>query len=307
MKMTDSASMYLFAVSGEIIKDSGEDSVYCHNGAEGCVIGVFDGCGGLGSRRYRSENNHTGAYIASRLASKVVSEYTERKPADTTLNDVLIKAFSEKKLKLEEKDGTARIRSDMQKTLPTTLCMAAVNKSGDAEVQWLGDSLAYTLDSKGLHCLNGDSYVSESSDSIRDKRLEGYVNSDEQFMLRSRKLKISCPKILFTATDGFYGAFHTAMELEYMLLDTMSKASDYDSWKKLINESVDEIASDDYTAAVCIYGYKDFSDLRGKFRNRLEFLAKKIQPLLTAENYKEYESRIPEIWKEYRHDYLEKV
>ena len=38
-------------------------------------IGVFDGCGGLGARQYKHYEDHTGAYIASRIASGAVYEW----------------------------------------------------------------------------------------------------------------------------------------------------------------------------------------------------------------------------------------
>ena len=56
-----------FSISGEMIPQNGEDSyLYSFNENKG-LVGVFDGCGGIGSRRYEILNGKTGAYIASRI------------------------------------------------------------------------------------------------------------------------------------------------------------------------------------------------------------------------------------------------
>ncbi len=41
------------------------------------LVGVFDGCGGIGSRRYEILNSKTGAYIASRIVGECVAEWFE--------------------------------------------------------------------------------------------------------------------------------------------------------------------------------------------------------------------------------------
>lgn len=50
------------------------------------MIGVFDGCGGLGSRRFKDHENHTAAYIAARVAGKATLEWFEKHmPLDQTM------------------------------------------------------------------------------------------------------------------------------------------------------------------------------------------------------------------------------
>lgn len=50
-----------FSISGEMIPQNCEDSyLYSFNENKG-LVGVFDGCGGIGSRRYEILNGKTGA------------------------------------------------------------------------------------------------------------------------------------------------------------------------------------------------------------------------------------------------------
>lgn len=64
-----------FAISGEMVSQSGEDSyIYSFNENKG-LVGVFDGCGGIGSRRYQTLNSKTGAYISARAVSECVADW----------------------------------------------------------------------------------------------------------------------------------------------------------------------------------------------------------------------------------------
>ena len=66
-----------FGFCHERVPGKGEDS-WCHAFNERAgLIGVFDGCGGLGSRAYPSLSGRTGAYVASRTASGAVYDWFE--------------------------------------------------------------------------------------------------------------------------------------------------------------------------------------------------------------------------------------
>lgn len=65
-----------FSISGEMIPQNGEDSyLYSFNENKG-LVGVFDGCGGIGSRRYEILNGKTGSIYCFknswRMCSRVV-------------------------------------------------------------------------------------------------------------------------------------------------------------------------------------------------------------------------------------------
>ena len=67
----------VFAVSGEMIKDNGEDSYAFFVNDKYGMIAVFDGCGGIGSRRYALYDDKTGAYIASHTVAQVAKKWFE--------------------------------------------------------------------------------------------------------------------------------------------------------------------------------------------------------------------------------------
>ena len=52
---------FRFLIAGEMIEDRGEDCFYSAQKENSAIAAVFDGCGGLGSRRYRNYGEHTGA------------------------------------------------------------------------------------------------------------------------------------------------------------------------------------------------------------------------------------------------------
>ena len=45
---------FRFLIAGEMIEDRGEDCFYSAQKENSAIAAVFDGCGGLGSRRYRN-------------------------------------------------------------------------------------------------------------------------------------------------------------------------------------------------------------------------------------------------------------
>ena len=67
----------LFRVYKEKIPENGEDS-YCFCIREdSLLLGVFDGCGGSGAKRYLSYCEKTGAYIGARAVAGAVKTWFE--------------------------------------------------------------------------------------------------------------------------------------------------------------------------------------------------------------------------------------
>ena len=62
-------------VAGEMVKDHGEDNFYSVMGENCAVAAVFDGSGGIGSRKYPKYMDHTGAYMASRAVSGAIHDW----------------------------------------------------------------------------------------------------------------------------------------------------------------------------------------------------------------------------------------
>ena len=54
---------------GEARENLGEDN-WCYHFCENMgILGVFDGCGGSGSKKYENFSGKTGAYVASRIVA----------------------------------------------------------------------------------------------------------------------------------------------------------------------------------------------------------------------------------------------
>ena len=60
----------LLSISHAVLPDEGEDSFVLRENPALSWMGVADGCGGLGSRRYAGVENHTEAYLAARLVTQ---------------------------------------------------------------------------------------------------------------------------------------------------------------------------------------------------------------------------------------------
>ena len=68
----------LFRVYKEKVPENGEDS-FCYSVHEDALLlGVFDGCGGSGAKRYVNYQDKTGAYIAARAVAGAVLTWFER-------------------------------------------------------------------------------------------------------------------------------------------------------------------------------------------------------------------------------------
>ena len=52
----------------EMIDENGEDSGFYGFTDKHALMSVFDGCGGIGAKKYPSMDNRSGAYLASRAA-----------------------------------------------------------------------------------------------------------------------------------------------------------------------------------------------------------------------------------------------
>lgn len=149
---------FFIAVNNEMISGSGEDAFLCI--PEHGITAVFDGCGGLGSRRYPSENNRTGAYLAAAKAAdilRVCAEESDISPASFAdkYETKLKAAIYDYNTELNIKNGTPSLRTDMIRSLPSTAAVALIDfKTGICDCIWAGDSHIYIMDDNGLHCLN---------------------------------------------------------------------------------------------------------------------------------------------------------
>lgn len=304
----------VFVVSGEMIPENGEDSyTYSFNDKFGCIA-VFDGCGGIGSRKYEEFDNKTGAYIASHAVSKAMLEWFDmfsQSNASVTeknvdlMSEELHDAFDEKLKSIENETTATLIRGSLAKSFPTTASAIVFRHKSDkvqAAFLWAGDSRGYLLTGSGLKQVTTDDVEGEEdalSNLTSDARLSNVVSATGDYIINNKVL--NCPRsgILISATDGCFGYFKTPMEFEYMLINTMLKSDSIEEWESKLGEYIRLYAGDDYTLAVVVYGYGNFRTLKRSYEAREKILYDKYIAQLEDAS----EEKLIKLWEEYKEGY----
>ncbi len=265
----------LFCVAGEMKEENGEDSFYYATNGNKVIVSVFDGCGGIGSRRYSNYSGKTGAYIASRAVCGGIKNWFETEGA----NPETIKANIERSMKVCDNfaDKGGRLMGSLGKSFPTTAAITVATQnvdSIDVACYWAGDSRCYMLDCNGLHQLSiddvggADAFSNLSDDGV----LKNVITANFAFSVNKKDFRINHPCILFTATDGCFGYVNTPMDFEYLLLEVLTGSANISQWQSKLDEYILKFAGDDYTMSVAAFGFKSFDDMKGYFLQRKEIV-----------------------------------
>lgn len=271
-------------INHAVLSDGGEDCFALRSDEQGAFWCVADGCGGLGSRRYESLGNHTGAFVASRLAVRIFSAWVQEQSGcpssaeETALAGNKLCAMLEDRFQRFARQNCqqekSRITGSMQRTLPTTLCAAALSGDG-ACFWWAGDSRGYVLDTDGLHQYTKDD-VRGTGDAFetlyRDMPLSNLLSADKTAVLHSRYIHLNKPCLIITATDGVYSCLPTPMEMEMLLLDTLRSARSMAEWQKRLQKQIALNAQDDATLVAAAHGFECFEQLKEQLLPRREKL-----------------------------------
>lgn len=278
------------------------------------MLGVFDGCGGLGARKYDSYHKHTGAYIASRIAGRVALDWFEGDlPCDQTgmyshesciaesLKEKLDNALNTTKGHL---DTSARSGGGtMVKNLPTTASIAVMDWSNYERVRclfmWAGDSRGFILSPKGMmQCTKDDLRIDgDAFDNLySDSPLSNVVSADGDYHINTFRYPAKAPAIVISATDGTFGYWPSPMHYEWMFVNSLMRAGSFEEWEELIKAETASVAADDATMVMAIFGWSSFEELRASFAARHEYLKNGLENAHTEE-----ELRI--FWDEYRRTY----
>jgi hypothetical protein len=298
--------------------DNGEDACgYFFNESVG-IIATYDGCGGLGAKRYAGYNSKTGAYIASRIVGQAVFRWfnnfslKEGRINESTISQIKDGLSREIVAELSqyrdrESSGVSLLKkSDLVRELPTTLSVVLFdyeqNNMNTAFI-WAGDSRGYILTAdEGLAQITIDDLTGghDAFDNLyADGRLSNVVAVDGDFALNHKRLALPLPFIAITATDGCFGYFKTPMEFEYMLLATLYHADSPMEWEKELKEAMGDVAGDDYSLCFAVFGYKDFQELKNSFCKRTIYLHGRYINMLA--NSTQEEKR--QMWDDYKKDY----
>jgi hypothetical protein len=303
-------------VAGEMVQDHGEDNFYSVMGENCAVAAVFDGSGGIGSRKYPKYMDHTGAYMASRAVSgalhdwfhesmKKGSSLARGREAAAQMKEYMLRA-----IRVMGKYGgeTSRIFGTMVKDFPTTAAIAVVRDTEDGtELQcfWAGDSRVYLLDRNGLAQLTEDDLEGKNamSNLQSDGALTNVVSLDSSFEIHySRPLRFREAEAysVFAASDGCFGYVPTPMDFEDLLLGTLEESQSVNTFERKLDENIRSIAGDDYSLAWISFGYGDYPQLKEVLRARRQLLQKEyIQPMVEDSSLELQE----QLWTKYRVSY----
>ena len=272
-KAQDNLSL-IFYVAGEMKESNGEDCYFCGYSENDSVVAVFDGCGGIGSRRYANFSGKTGAYIASRAVSGVVSHWFENDKDDETLSNYVKQALD---VCNKYADKSGRMMGSLGKSFPTTAALIHV-QGNEVCCHWAGDSRCYILDDEGLHQLSLDDIDGEDafSNITSDGVLTNVICGSSSFVLHKRKLPLNMPCIFITATDGCFGYLPSPFDFEYLITNSLSEASSIEEWKDSLDKTIRGFTGDDYTMCISAYGFSGFDDIKKFFAARNKELKNKF-------------------------------
>ncbi len=302
-------------VKGEMISGGGEDSLICCFCESKGIIGVFDGCGGLGARRYAEFENRTGADIgAAKAASSTLDWYDSLKLIENKTNNfklsdnlkrILRENFALLKKQSQIKNVSILKGSLNNKSFPTTLCCILFNFSNiikenvECIYLWAGDSRGYILDCNGLWQITKDDTTADVDGFVHDAKLENVINADTDFYINERNIFYKSKSLFIVSTDGGCTCFHTPMEFEYTILKSLIFSDSITEWQQKLSDDIIEIASDDYTVIIYSLGFENFAELKSYYMERLKYLSIQfIYPIEEGrENGKEIDYK--SLWDEY--------
>lgn len=296
-----------FLICNEKISEKGEDSGYEAFTTKAGVVGVFDGCGGLGSKVCSRISGKTEAYLASRAVCNAVRLWFYENVETgygfevETLKNKILENLSI--CQGQNDDGGLRLKGSLVRPFPSTVAMVAFKPKGAGIVSqhiWAGDSRTYVIDKDGLAQISKDD--AKGGDAManlsRDGALTNVISVDGRFVLHEIMLLINSPCIVLAATDGCFSYVTSPMEFEYIILSTLINSSNVNEWRKKLNQEISTRAGDDQTIAVASFGFDCFEDMKKFFRPQLDKVTKIVEEVDSSD-----EEKKNQLWKTYKPNY----
>lgn len=268
------------------------------------MLAVYDGLGGAGSKVYEYTNEageimqHSGAFLASRLAKQVTEEVFAQVKEEMSAKGVFTKALKEKLMVVftehigELDKNPSKLKSKLIKRLPTTLAglhyKAETDKRLTVNSFWAGDSRCYMLTVNGLRQLSTDD-LNGAPDALEnlltDATISNCISADGGYKLNRSKVSIQEPVILMVATDGCFGYVKSPAHFEFLLLKTlMNSQYDVEDWKERLEETMGAIAGDDLSMSVLMLGMKTLEEWKIYFYERYRYIqAHFVRPIEEAD------------------------
>ena len=297
-----------FAVYSEKKAGKGEDSFLYSLREDRGIVMVFDGCGGSGAKLYPPLGNRTGAYLASRVLTESAYQWfdnmAEGQGTPGAYHQNLKMRLDKSLAEIQEQGKTSSLLlGSMSKEFPSTLAGAMVEKKEGqmvASFLWSGDSRGYLLDRDGLHQVTVDDVPNpDAMVNLReDGAMTNVVTASRPYDIHEALFRLPSQGIVLAATDGCFGYLRTPMEFEKLLLGTLMKSGSIEQWRMEIDGALKNIAGDDYTMCVMIYGYGSFVRLKKSYAARCRFMEKAY-----VLNDSITEEALFEQWEQYKKTY----
>jgi len=272
----DKSTLPALKLSFSAGREPNEDIAVCLRRGGVRLLAAFDGCGGVGGRRYPQMDNRTGAQIASGLYAGCLREWFKENaaalPREKTaeeLNALFAGAARECHAKYLTHAPSA-VTGSMVRTLPSTAAIAFVYQK-KAALYWAGNTRAYLLSKNGLRQLTRDDYFTrcDAYESLYlDAPIANYLCADRSFGLHEKTVVLPKKGVLALATDGAYHALPTPMHFEALLLDALFPSSAKKQWKKRLREGLLARAADDVTLVLQPFGFSEYAELGPYFDKR---------------------------------------
>lgn len=310
--MNDNKSIVICA-EREKIENLGEDSYsFSFRNGDSGYIAVYDGCGGMGARKYAKVNNKTGARIASRLAALLTDRFYNNQQfkfdgLDYGRFKVSLKENFSRVKKAVDNDGGLMLGGDLFKTLPTTASIVAVKAVSStelfAEFLWAGDSRGYFLDEDGLCQITADDLQTneDAFENLRsDGRMSNVVHADGDFTINERDMSFKTPVLLITSTDGSFGYYPTPMDFEYVILKSIVDSSSPAEWEEMLSDMIIPITGDDFALCIAAFGFGCYDEMKQYFTNRCRYIEKEFIDIIDEETTQE---DLEHLWNKYKTSY----
>ena len=296
-----------FLICNEKIKGEGEDSGLESYNCEAGIMGVFDGCGGLGADICPSVSDKTEAYLASRAVFAATKQWFDSSEATCyAWNVESLKNQIISKLELcqnQTEDSGSMLLGSLVRPFPSTIAMITfriVNGELRTHHIWAGDSRTYVLDKNGLAQISNDDINGEDamSNLTKDGALTNVISVDKCFELHTTTFTPKNPCIIFCATDGCFGYVSSPMEFEMMILAALENAANVAEWQQLLDDDIFNRSGDDQTIAIAAFGFDDFSELKQYYADRYQAISKIVEKFNNGDPDKKQG-----LWEAYKPNY----
>lgn len=299
---------------------------------QGCAIGVFDGMGGAGASTCQSDfgDNHTKAYVASRIIKNEIENYlnnqqTEWKVSAEGIKDIIVKRLNQEKEDYPSANKSI-LRSKLVRDFPTTMALVTIqDKESELEIDsyWAGDSRCYLWTEEGFYQISKDDLIGNSDpmDNLHnDAPMSNCICADRDFSINHMKIKLSQnPVIAICATDGCFGYFPTPMHFEQLLRNKLKESKSIEEWREKIIEDIQQVTGDDTSLSLIGINIESYKELKNCFDKSnggfLSFFTKydTIRELISwlkkmlHDQEEEQKAIVSEKWEYYKKSYLKYI